>query len=259
MGSLVLGGLLLLGLLVVMLTPSADPLAQSIREPLAGPGQNGHLLGTDALGRDLAARIAYGLRTTLLVTVSATVLGAVVGLTAGLLAAAFRSVDLLVSVLVDTAQAVPALVFCLFAISAMGVGEGSLAVVLPLVMAFVLARLTRDAAQAIWAGGRPSVRGAIGAVLFALLVGLSGAVVLATTLDFLGVGVTPPTPALGEMLMAGRQFLTRSPWLMLAPGLTITALVASLLLLGYGSFGLLRPRQASATTATDETAQPIAA
>src|SRR4051794_30654732 len=181
-GAMALGGLLLVGLLMVAMAPGADPLMQSIGQELSAPGQNGHLLGTDQFGRDLAARIAFGLRTTLLVSVSATVLAALAGLLAGFLAAAFRIGDLVVSALVDTVQVMPALVFCLFAISAMGVGGASLAIVLPIVMTFVLARLTRDAALAAWAGGRPSVRGALAAAALALLVGLSGAVVLETTL-----------------------------------------------------------------------------
>lgn len=250
--ALALGGLMLFGLLAFSVTQNADPFQQSLNARLAVPGQGGHPFGTDSLGRDVAARIAFSLRSGLLVVVPTTLSAAVVGLALGLVAAAFRLGDLLVSALTDSVQVVPALAFGLLVSGAMGPGATMLGVVIPVVMTFVLARLTRDAVRAAWAGGPHHVRPATGGVLLALCVGLATAILLEATLGFFGVSFLPPTPTLGGMMSDGMRFLELAPWLFVYAGLALTTLVASLLLLGYGAFGLLRPRATTASLSLPE-------
>jgi peptide/nickel transport system permease protein len=109
----------------------------------------------------------------------------------------------------------------------------------------VLVRLIRDAVRAVWPGEQRDARAAFGAILMGLLVGMSIAVLIDASLTFLGTGTRPPTPALGGMLASGNLLLARAPWLAIYPGIVLTALASSLILIGYGTLGLLRSRPAA--------------
>lgn len=252
LAALAVGGLLLAGLLVSSLLPGADPIAQQIGARLAPPGTAGHPLGTDELGRDVLARITAGIRTSLVVAGSATLAAASVGLIFGLLAAAHRIFDVLVSFAVDSVLAVPALVFALAALALTGPGLQTVIGVTALVLAPMLARFTREAVLAVWAGGRRRLWPSIGALALALLFGLGAGLVFEATLSFLGFGVQPPTPSLGGMIGAGRAYAVMAPWTSLYASIYLTLLTASVLLLGYGALGLLRPRSAVAGSETAE-------
>jgi hypothetical protein len=107
----------------------------------------------------------------------------------------------------------------------------------------LLVVLIRDAVRAVWPGERRDASAAFGAVLMGLLVGASYAIVLDASLNFLGLGVLRiPVPTTGQLMADGTILMARAPWLVVYPGIVLTALTSSLILIGYGTLGLLRSR-----------------
>lgn len=208
-----------------------------------------HLLGTDENGRDVLRRLLQGARTTLGVGVAgaaiAVGLGAVLGALAG-----FRGgwLDALLMRLVDFTMAVPTLFVVLLFTTLVPSGVLSLILLIGLTGWMPVARLVRgrvmqvvqepfvEAARAAGAGDvrllgyhlLPNVRQIIAV---AILIQLSRAILTEATISFLGLGIQPPAPTWGNMLIGAQDFLLTAPWLALAPGLAITGtllLVASL-------------------------------
>ena len=117
-------------------------------------------------------------------------------------------------------------------------------------------RLIRDAVRAVWPGEQRDAPAAFGAILMGLFVGLAYAVVLDAMVGFLGLGVKHlPRESLGELVTFGNLLLMRAPWLAFTPGIVLMALVSSLILIGYGTLGLLRSCPPRAGMRTEEARQ----
>ena len=114
----------------------------------------------------------------------------------------------------------------------------------------LLTRLICDAVRAVWSGEQRDASAAFGAVFMGLLVGASYAVTIDASLNFLGFVNAAQggalTPTLGGMVASGSPILARAPWLAIYPGVVLTALASSLILIGYGTLGLVRSRPAPA-------------
>jgi peptide/nickel transport system permease protein len=247
-----------------------DPLQQDIENILAPPvwagGSAEHPLGTDPLGRDVASRLAFGARTSLQISVAAALLGAVLGLISGSIAGFFRGwTDALTMRLGDIQLAFP---FVLLAIAVLGVipdrkpihlilvlGIPSWIVYARVVRSRVLAERDKDyvvAARALGARGprillryvMPSVWQILPVIV---MLDLAFLVILESTLSFLGIGITPPTPSWGSILADGRQYMVLTPWLAILPGLAITFTVLSINLAADGLADVLDPRLARGT------------
>ncbi|MFN0183002.1 MAG: ABC transporter permease [Aquabacterium sp.] len=220
-----------------------------------------HLFGTDNLGRDLFSRCLYGARLSVIIGLSAaaiaTVISVVVGLLTGYLGGRF---DLIVQRFVDAYMSFPELVILIAVVSVIGAGMIQIIGVLSLVLGIAGSRIIRSAvvsarenmyvhaAQSIGAGtGRilwrhllPNIMPPI-IVLFTTRV---GAVILAESgLSFLGLGIPPPAPTWGGLLSgSGRTYMFQGPWLALAPGLCLTAVVYATNVFGDALRDLLDPR-----------------
>lgn len=246
-------GLLLLGLLAAV-GPSVvagDPLAVDLPGRLHPPGV-AHVLGQDALGRDVLARLVAGARVSLgvggMVVALSLLVGVAVGAAAG---AAGGVVDELVARLIDVLLAFPGLLLAIALAAVLGPGVWHAVLALSvlgwtgyarLARAQVRALRTREFAQAAEALGAPRTRIVVRHLLPlaapTLIVqatfGLSGAVLAEASLSFLGLGTPPPLPSWGAMLDEGRPFLLVAPHLTLYPGLALALTVLAIQLLGDG-------------------------
>jgi ABC-type dipeptide/oligopeptide/nickel transport system permease subunit len=205
-----------------------------------------HWLGTDSHARDLLARLLYGTRVSLGVGAAATAIALSIGLAAGLLCGTLRGwVDLLLMRVVEVLLCFPHLFLVLIVFAYLPHSRSTLVLLLGLVGWTTTARLARGellrlhgedfvtAAQALGASPlrlalRHYLPNALAPVLVAATFSVSGAMLAEFALSWLGLGVAPPTPSLGQILAEGQRLLARgTPWIALAPGLLIFAVVLS--------------------------------
>jgi len=236
-----------------------DPLAQELSQRLRPPSPE-HWLGTDSLGRDIASRILYGARISLIIGVvvvaSAGVVGTAIGLIAGY---AGGLVDEALMRLTEVFLAFPALILAMAIAGALGPSLTNAIIAIAAVTWAVYARLTRgqilslrrrefvEAARAIGASRtRIVVRHLLPNALAPLMIqasfDLGSSIIAAAGLSFIGFGAQPPTPEWGVMISEGRNYISTQPWLSLFPGLAILLAVGSFNLLGDGLRDAFDPR-----------------
>jgi ABC-type dipeptide/oligopeptide/nickel transport system permease subunit len=219
-----------------------------------------YVLGTDPLGRDVWSRIAYGARVSVSVAGAGLLLGGGVGVGLGLLAGfGGRVADALVMRAADIQLAFPSLLLAIGFIAVLGANVATLLGVLALRSWAVHARTVRGsvllvreqesvlAARALGAGPlRLAFREVLPNVLAPLVVvataQLGALILLESTLSFLGLGIQPPRPSWGNMLSAGRPYITVAWWVTAMPGFAILAAVLGANLLGDGLRDALDPR-----------------
>lgn len=249
-GVVIVGGFAVLALLAPWLSP-ADPSRQSLLDALAGPS-GAHVLGTDALGRDMAARIVYGARFEIAIVVPSVLAALVVALPFGLLSGYLgRWVDRVISTVSDAVLTFPSLVIAIVLVAVLGTGTWPLVVTLVVTQAPQMVRyvrgFTRQVAGAPYvlasraSGSRMTatlvrhvLRNIAGPVLVVLSLFASEGLLVIAALGFLGIGVQPPTPEWGTMLSEGRRDFTDHPFVMIFPGLAIALLILGFNLLGDG-------------------------
>jgi len=239
----------------------AGPTAIDLGARLAPPGAH-HLLGQDALGRDVLARLLFGARASFLVAGAAVALAATVGIALGALAGWCGGwVDELVGRVVDVLLAFPGLLLAIALAAVLGPGRLNIVLALAVLGWTGYARLARseiaalrrreltEAARALGASPvhivmRHLLPLAAPALLVQATFGLSGAVLAEASLAFLGLGAPPPAPSWGGMLDEGRQFVLVAPHLVIAPGAALALTVLALQLAGDGLRDLLDVRGA---------------
>lgn len=245
--ALLLGGWLLVALVAPWLAPF-HPLALG-ETPLAPPGWP-HLLGTDALGRDVLSRLLVGARISLQVATLSVGFAVAVGGSLGLVAG-WRGgvVDAVVARGSDVLFALPEVLMALVVLSILGTGIEHLTLAIGIVYAPIFARVARaaaieekakgylEAARALGAGeGRLLVRHLLPNALAPILVQanlcFAFAILAEAALGFLGLGGEPDLPSWGNMLREGKDWIEHAWWVALAPGLAISAAVLSLHLVG---------------------------
>ncbi|MTJ80342.1 MAG: ABC transporter permease [Telmatospirillum sp.] len=204
-----------------------------------------HWLGTDALGRDILARIIFGARQTLSGAVSAVALGLVAGTALGLAAASGgRALDDAIARLIDVLLAVPPLLLSLTIIILLGSGTINAAIAVGVTSVAAFARLARaevirvrqaDFVEAAIVAGarRPAVMlrhilpNALPPVLALAAVQFGSAILAISTLGFLGFGAQPPTPEWGLMIAEGRRYLATAWWISIFPGIAVVLIVGA--------------------------------
>jgi peptide/nickel transport system permease protein len=256
LNPILVAGLSLLGLIVLValcapLLTQWDPVQQDLTSSLLPPG-NGHLLGTDQLGRDVFARLLYGARTDLRVGALAVlfpfVLGGTLGLLAGWLGGWF---DLVLMRVVDIVVAFPFFVLVIALVFVLGQGTSSIYIAITLVGWVAYARIVRsevlvakeqEYAMAARASGLPTYRILLrhllpNVLLQAFVFSMSDVVlsILAiVTLGYLGLGVPPPTPDWGSMIQEGQAFVFTRWYLAAVPGFAVVITGLSLALIADG-------------------------
>ena len=229
---------------------------------LLGPGQEGHLLGTDNFGRDELLLLVYGSRYTLSLGVMAVALGLVIGVPLGAISGYFGGwADILIQRATDIVLAFPSIVLALGLVAALGVGLRNVVIAVGVSSVPSFVRLVRadslrlrelpfiDAARGL---GMPTwlillrhvIPNAIAPVIVQATLQMGFAILLAASLGFFGLGVQPPTPEWGELLGEARNYIFSDPNLATLPGLAIFAAVLSFNLVGDGLRDALDPRLA---------------
>ncbi len=236
-----------------------DPGAIDIAGRLQPPGWL-HPLGTDDLGRDVLTRILFGARISLLVGFVAVGIATVIGIALGALAGYYgRWVDTLLMRFVDIMLCFPTFFLILAVIAFLDPSIWNIMIIIGLTGWMGVARLVRAeflslrerdfvlAARALGASDlriifRHILPNALSPVLVSATLGVAGAILTESALSFLGIGVQPPTPSWGNMLIAGKQTLGTAWWLSVFPGLAILVTVLGYNLLGEGMRDALDPR-----------------
>ncbi len=244
--------LLVLAAAVVGPVLAPDPYLTSLGDRLLPPGSAGHWLGTDALGRDLAARILTGLGWSLAVAAVATAIAAAIGTSLALLAAEREGwLRTAILQLVAAVLSFPGLVVAIAVIAVVGHGYWPLTLTLGLLSWPVFARvvyaearglLERDYVLASRLAGASRARILAGHVLpgiaptlyVMLAFHLADMLVAESALSFLGLGAPLGSPSLGNLLAESRQYLYVAPWLMFVPAAAIVVVVIAANLLGDG-------------------------
>lgn len=247
--------LLLLIVLAAVFAPLLthwDPIEHDLVNARSAPGTSGHLLGTDALGRDVFSRLLYGARIDLRVGILAVISPFFIGTVLGLIAGWFGGwLDTLIMRIVDVVIAFPFFVLVIAVVFALGAGTGSVYVAITLVGWVAYCRIVRgevlvakeqEYALAARASGLPTWRILFrhllpNVVLQAVIYSMSDIVltILAiVTLGYLGLGVPPPTPDWGSMISDGQQFLLTQWYLATIPGLAVVITGFALALVADG-------------------------
>ena len=262
-GLLIIGGLVVglmsIGAVLAPWIAPYDPNLINVDELLLPPSA-AHLMGTDALGRDVFSRILYGGRVSLWVGFVAVGIATSIGLILGLVAGYFgRVVDEIIMRGVDVMLCFPSFFLILAVIAFLEPSLTNIMIVIGLTGWMGVARLVRAetltirerdyvlAARA--AGARPGriifrhiLPNAVTPVLVSATLGVAGAILTESSLSFLGLGVQPPDPSWGNMLLEGKEVLGIAWWLSVFPGLAILVTVLGYNLLGESLRDLLDPR-----------------
>lgn len=236
-----------------------DPVAQDLRSAIQPPSAE-HWFGTDQLGRDIATRLMYGARISLMIGVLAVLIGMVVGVPLGMLAGYYGGwADLAISRLADMMFAFTSILLALTLVAVLGVSLQNVIIAVGISVIPVIIRLVRssvlslreepyvEAARALGASDfriitRHVLRNSLTPVLVHGTLSIGVSILLAAGLGFLGLGVQSPTPEWGTMLGEGRQFIFSAPHMTTFPGIAIFLAILAFNLLGDGLRDALDPR-----------------
>ncbi|HLZ72577.1 MAG TPA: ABC transporter permease [Dehalococcoidia bacterium] len=257
--AVVLALMVLIAVLAPLLSPF-DPLVHDNAYELQGPSSQ-HVFGTDQYGRDVLSRIIYGARTSLYVGTGATLLGIGLAVVIGTASAYFGGAfDYAVQRVVDTVQAIPALILLITILVILGPSLTNVIIALSIRSAMVTSRVVRGSALAVLAQpfidagrllgashqrliGRYIVPNIMAPVIVLASINFGGNILAEASLSFLGYGVPPPTASWGGMLSAeGRAYMFAAPWLLIAPTVVLTLVVFASNMFGDALRDVLDPR-----------------
>jgi peptide/nickel transport system permease protein len=240
-----------------LLTPY-DPVKIDTKQSLRSMSVR-HPFGTDELGRDVFARVLYGARISLRVGGLSTLYTAILGVLLGLLAGYYKTVDRIVSRLVDGLMIFPGLILGIMLMAALGPAESNVILamtnlytprIIRVVRGSVLELKTMDFVDAARVVGDGDMRilfshilsNAYAPLIVQVTFGFAWAILTESGMSFLGLGTPPPAPSWGNIIADGREFIRSAPWLMLFPGAMISLSVMGLNFIGDGLRDLMDPR-----------------
>ncbi|MFD1328508.1 ABC transporter permease subunit [Mycoplana ramosa] len=255
-------------LFLAIFAPWVAPHSPSIqnREMLLLPpawqtgGNWGHVLGTDAVGRDILSRLIYGARFSLFIGLVVVTLSVISGVLIGLVAGYFRGkVDTIIMRVMDIILAFPSLLLALVLVAVLGPGLLNAMIAISLVNQPHFVRLTRasvmternkDYVVGSQVAGAGTLRlmfktilpNCLAPLIVQATLAFSAAILDAAALGFLGMGAQPPTPEWGTMLAEAREFIQRAWWVVTFPGLAILITVLAINLMGDGLRDALDPK-----------------
>jgi peptide/nickel transport system permease protein len=214
---------------------------------MAPPGTRGHLLGTDALGRDVFARIIYGSRSILTIALMTSLLSSIAGIIIGFTAGYFGgTVDTIFLRIMDILMAIPPLVLSMVVLGILGNSNIlSLTIIVSIAYTPATARVARgalltcknteyvDAARIrgeshLYIMFVEILPNTIGPVIVEITARFAYSIMMIASLGFLGVGLQPPTPDWGMMVIENKAIIRAAPWTVLYPSLAIASLVIAI-------------------------------
>ncbi len=238
-----------------------DPLQTDANLSLLAPTMD-HAMGADVMGRDMLSRIIHGARISLAVGLGSTLLGGLTGVFVGLMSGFLMGwFDLLMQRIIDIMQALPLLVLALAMAAALGPSLENTIIAISIPLMPDIARVVRSSTlslrempfvEAARAGGMTEIRIALKQVLPNIMAPLivlgtaqlGSAILVEASLSFLGLGIPEPHPSWGRMLSeSAAEYVRAAPWLVIFPGLAISAAVFGTNLLGDALRDMLDPRQ----------------
>lgn len=223
------------------------------------PGTS-HILGTDEQGRDLAARMLYGTRVSILIGFIAVSLYVLIGIIIGSIAGYYGGIiDIVVSRIIEIMMCFPTFFLILTILALVGPSLLSVMVVIGLTGWTGIARIVRGeffklretefvmASRALgardrWIIIRHVLPNSLAPVLVSATFGIASTILIESSLSFLGFGVQPPTPSWGDILSQSRDFMDFAWWLTLIPGLAIFITITAYNLVGEGFQDAIDPK-----------------
>ncbi len=257
-GLFLVGGVALAAVLAPLIS-TRPPLYLNLDAILRPPSAE-YLFGTDALGRDLFARMLYGARVSLWVGFVSVGIASVIGVTLGLVAGYFRGlVDECVMRFVDVMLCFPSFFLILAVIAFLEPNLGNIMAVIGLTSWMGVARLVRAetlslrerdfvSAARLSGAGLPRILfrhilpNALAPVLVSATLGIAGAILTESALSFLGIGVQYPLPSWGNILLEGKETLGIAWWMSVFPGVAILLTVLGYNLIGESLRDIFDPR-----------------
>ena len=237
-----------------------EAIRQNVYEKFFNPGEGGHLLGTDAYGRDLFARIIFGARLSLLIALSTVGLTLVAGCLLGSLCAYYGgALDTIVMRIIDVFLALPMTLMAVTVVAALGTSITNLIIALTISMIPPFVRIVRSAVlqvkgsdyiEAAIAYGAKDLRiilshvlpNAIGPIIVQATLNLASVLLSVAALGFIGLGVPSPQPEWGTMLAESKAQMRYYPWQVIIPGVAIAVTVLAINLIGDGLRDALDPK-----------------
>jgi peptide/nickel transport system permease protein len=223
--------------------------AQNLPNMLQKPSAQ-HLLGTDEFGRDVFSRIVYGSRISIQIGFIAVGLSLFIGTILGALAGYYRGVvDYVISAITDIAWSFPVILLAIAIVATLGPSLVNVMIAVALVSWGGYARLVRgqflslrekefvEAARVLGMSDlriifRHMLPNSLAPIIVMVTLELPKAIIVESSLSFLGLGAQPPTPSWGYIISSGRGFILEAPWIALSPGVMIMLVV-----LGFNLFG----------------------
>ena len=236
-----------------------DVIRLDVANRLQSPG-NGHLLGTDEMGRDIFARLVFGARISLVVGISSVAVALLIGGTLGAISGFYGGIiDSVIMRIMDVFLCLPDVLLALAIIATFGVSKVNLVISNGLSFTPKFSRIVRSVVLGVRGSEYIEAARSIGAkdghiILHHALVNCMGPIIVQVTLyvasailtisglSFLGLGIQAPAPEWGNMLASGRAFMRDEAYIVMAPGLAIFFTILSLNLLGDGLRDTLDPR-----------------
>ncbi len=237
-----------------------DPFVQNLGNRLAPLGTEGHIFGTDSLGRDILSRLIYGARITLYIVALVALIAPVAGLLVGTISGYVGGwTDTILMRITDIFLAFPRLVLALAFVAALGAGIENAVLAISLTAWPPYARIARaetltirssDYISAIKLQGAGALRIitkhiwplCISSLIVRVTLDMAGIILAAAGLGFLGLGAQPPSPEWGAMISEGRRFILDHWWVATMPGLAIFTVSLAFNLLGDGLRDVLDPK-----------------
>ena len=238
---------------------SQDPLEQDLVNKYQDPSVE-HWFGTDCLGRDTFTRMVYGARISLTLSFTGVFSGCAVGVLMGVCAGYFGGwVDTVISRVIDILLAFPSLLLAITVVAILGNGTQNTAIAIAIFSVPSIARMVRgivmankgaEYIQACQVMGASHSRiifthiipNAVSQIIVNITLNLGTAILTASSLSFLGLGVQPPDPEWGAMLSTGRDVIRAYPLAVFIPGIAVTLVVMSFSLVGDGLRDALDPK-----------------
>ena len=256
-GVVMLAPLVFMAVFAQSLAPF-DPLQINVENNFQAPNAK-HLLGTDELGRDVLSRTMFGAQLSLRVGAVTAALTCLLGLAFGSIAGYNRSIDVVLMRVMDGLMAFPGLLLAIIIVAAIGPGELNVVVAMTIIYTPRITRVVRstvlevkqndyvDAARLVGLRdisilGGHILPNSLAPLIVQTTFGFAWAILVEASLSFVGLGTPPPAPSWGNIISAGRQFIRNAPWLVVTPGLAISAAVLALNLIGDGLRDILDPR-----------------
>ena len=242
-----------------------EPDVMNLKERLVAPeglskGLQGHVLGTDALGQDIFVRLCVGGRTSFIIAIVAVLFGAVVGTVLGVMAGYMgRTADTIIMRVGDIQNGINSTLLAIVVVSVLGKSVVNLIIVMMITSWLGFARIVRSGVLQVSKREFISASRVLGSsdwrIMFSeilpnvstsLIVKISQQfghiVLLEAALSFLGCGVPLPMPSWGTMISDGRDYISTSPWVVIAPGIALMLTVLAANFLGDGIRDVLDPK-----------------